>query len=294
MKEDKILNRAKTLLESGKYDKLVKGKHIAVIGAGGGGSNMLTQMVRNGLNSLEGVETILINSDAEHLLKAENVKKKVLIGNNMGGSGGANGSRTLASKMVKNAKESLEVLIKPYPLVVIMAGLGGGTGTELMIEMSRLAIEAKKVVIAIPALPFKAESGRRNAAMRALHEIEQTGATIIPVDNQSLIDRMPNMNLSDAFEVQSRIIQKKIAELHESSKRAILSEIIEDIKVQVAAEEAVAQAEISMSMNSSENPAVEIVMPPMSVGPEVITADTPGENFMSAPDEKDIPPSGAS
>jgi cell division GTPase FtsZ len=293
MKEEKIIEKARTLLDSGKYEKLVKASHVAVIGAGGAGCNMVTRMME-ALNGMEGVDTILINSDSRHLMSSGPARKKVLIGNGMGDGKGARGSRSMARKMVDNARESLEVLIKPYQLVVLVGALGGGTGTELMIQLSRMAVESGKVAVAMPILPFSAES-RRAHAIRALDELKSTGAATIPMDNQTTLERLgSSVTLEDAFSIQARIMQKKIGELNASVRREIMNEILRDIEEQIKAEEAmeaVVPMEVTISMSVDEPSSQPI--PEVTIGMDVVTASEAPEIMKISEKEEELPP-GAS
>lgn len=292
MNEDEFVKKAWSLLNSGKYEKALKGKQVAVIGAGGAGGNIVEDMAQKGLKEMEGVYTIVVNSD-DRLLEEEkypHVNKKVHIGKNIAPEvKGAGGSRKLARKMVEEAKESLDVLISPYPVVVLVGGIGGGTGSELLLEMSRMSVRKGKMTLAIPVLPFSIEGPRRRVASAVIEELRETGAMIVEIDNDSLLrPELMGLPVEQTFGILNRVIMKKIEELHASARKALMDEIVKDIMANMSAEEEL-QAAAAMPAGP------EKIAIPAGIGmvPEAITAapsDTPAEVFAKSGSVRDIPP----
>ncbi len=278
MKDERFMEKAWALLSSGKYEKALKGKQVAVIGAGGAGENIVLDMVRNGLNEMEGVDSVVINSDEAMMERCKSVKKRMLIGKNIDPNPkGANGSRKIAKKMVETAKESIEVLIKPYPVVVIIAGLGGGTGSELILEVTRMSVRKGKMTLAIPVLPFSAEASRRGVAKLVLEELRTTGAKVVEMDNDMLMKpELMGLPSERAFGILNRVIQNKIADLHSAARKALMDEIVKDIIANMPPED--------IAISSAE----QMETPSQSVGvPDAITAETDG---MFNASNGDLPP----
>lgn len=272
------LREVHRMLETGVYGEVTKTKTIALVGAGGAGGNSLQRMHRMGLKSMKNVETIAINSDETVLELLKDVNKRVLIGKNLfEHPKGAHGRTDIAKKMIDSARESLEVLITPYPILVIIGGLGGGTGSMLMVEMSKMGVEKGKLVIAIPIMPFSTETGRRALAKRVLKKLEMTGAVITPLDNDALLkdERMKGLSIEKAFETLDRIIFRKIEEVRDESMKTVIDEIARDIMEKISAiyEEPMLSPEMGSSYGT---------IPP---GTEPITARE-SEHLMKAEDSK--------
>ncbi len=268
MNEEEFEKKALALLNSGKYEKALRGKQLAVIGAGGAGGNIVEGMARSGMNMMEGVDSIVINSDERMMESHASVNKRVLIGKDViPNPKGAGGDRRLARKMVEGARESLEVLIKPYPVVVVIAGLGGGTGSELITEISRMAVGMGKVTMAIPVLPFEAEVGRRSASRKILTELRQTGAMVAEIDNEVLNSpKLAGMSMEAAFGILNRTILSRIEDLHESTRRAVMDEIVKDIMAQMEKEEAAELMNPPMETAAAEMPSMVTAGMPDSPG----------------------------
>ncbi len=230
--KEALLREVQRLLDSGIYGAVTRTKTIAVIGNGGAGGNILQRLHKMGIKSMKNIETIAINSDERVLDLLKDVDKRVVIGKNLyEHPEGAHGRTDLARKMIDAARESLEVLVKPYPVLVLIGALGGGTGSELMVEMSRMGVQKGKLVIAMPIMPFSAETGRRALAKRVMQRLESTGAIIAPLDNDMLIkdERIGKLSLAEAFETLDRIIFRKIREVQDESMKTVINEITRDI-----------------------------------------------------------------
>lgn len=102
---------------------------IAIFGAGGGGNNTIGRLSQLGIS---GADLIAVNTDLQHLLSIKEYKnkiKKLLIGKKTTRCFGAGGD-PIKGRMAayENIKE-LEDLLMDYEMVVMVAGMGGGTGT---------------------------------------------------------------------------------------------------------------------------------------------------------------------
>ena len=95
---------------------------IRVIGVGGGGGNAINNMI---LNGMEGVEFVVINTDAQDLNRSRAVRKFQLGTDGLGAGGNPDKGRECALE----DRERLTELVEGCDMVFIAAGMGGGTGT---------------------------------------------------------------------------------------------------------------------------------------------------------------------
>ena len=277
-----LLREVKAMMDGGAYIDVARKKVIGVIGVGGAGNNILASLYRMGLKDMKNVETIAINSDEKVLELLKDINKRVLIGKSISEHPkGTAGDMKLARKMIKAAEESLEVMIGPYQIIILVGSLGGGTGAELMIELSKMGMEKGKVVMAIPVLPFSVEGSRRAMAKRNLERLENTGAMVIPMDNDSLVkdERMKKLSLDKAFESLNRIIFRKIKEIQDDTLNNIVEAIVDEMYRKL-------QTEIMMS---AQQDAPVMGPPSMSMpnAPSPVTAKKDLENDVP-PDMKEI------
>ena len=70
----------------------------------------------------------------------------------------------LAEQRMRSVSEVVQKLMEPVELVILLTGLGGGTGTGAAHEFARQARLSGAVVIAVAAMPFEIQSTRLEIA----------------------------------------------------------------------------------------------------------------------------------
>ncbi len=98
---------------------------IKAIGIGGGGSNAITRMVRQGI---KGVDFIAMNTDGQALALAE-APTRIQLGEKLTKGLGAGGDHKIGAKAAEESCDIVEEIIQGADMVFIAAGMGGGTGT---------------------------------------------------------------------------------------------------------------------------------------------------------------------
>lgn len=187
---------------------------IKVIGVGGGGSNAVTYMYRQGIKD---VEFLVCNTDSQHL-KSCGVPQKLQIGANItkGLGAGARPERGRESAL-ENKEEIREMLSQNTRMVFITAGMGGGTGTGAAPVVARIARELDILTIGIVTLPFKWEGGgKKRQAMEGINEMKQACDTVIIINNDKLQELFGKLEISESFSKANDVLltaAKSIAEV---------------------------------------------------------------------------------
>jgi cell division protein FtsZ len=176
---------------------------IRIIGAGGGGNNTVTRLVEVGI---KGVDIIAVNTDAQDLLYAK-ADEKILIGRNITNGLGAGSDPLRGEESARESIKEIETLLAGSDMVFVTCGLGGGTGTGSAPIIAEAAKKIGAVTIAIVTLPFQDEGTVRwQNASRGLEELQQKVDTVIVVQNDRLLDLVPDLSLSEAFKVADEIL----------------------------------------------------------------------------------------
>ncbi len=187
---------------------------IKVIGVGGGGSNAVNHMFKQGI---VGVDFAICNTDNQ-AMDVSPVLNKIQLGPNLTEGRGA-GSKPNVGKLA--CEESIEE-VKKYltdncKMLFITAGMGGGTGTGAAPIIARTAREMDILTVGIVTLPFTFEGRRRTLqGMDGLEELKSQVDTLIIVSNDKLRQIHGNLSLSDAFSKADNILTtaaKGIAEI---------------------------------------------------------------------------------
>ncbi len=187
---------------------------IKVIGVGGGGSNAVNHMFRQGI---VGVNFIVCNTDAQALLSSP-IPVQIQLGPGLTEGRGAGSQPEIG----KNATiESIDEIKKSIgagtKMVFITAGMGGGTGTGGAPVVAKAARELGILTVGIVTTPFVFEGPRRLAqAQKGIEEMKESVDTLIIISNDKLRELHGNLALSNAFSKADDILTvaaKGIAEI---------------------------------------------------------------------------------
>jgi len=174
---------------------------VAVVGVGGQGSNLVNRLFVNGIKS---AATIAINTDLAHL-NVVKAHKKVLIGREITNGLGAGGFPEVAAKCADASRGDIEKVLEGYNLVFVAAGMGGGTGTGASPVVAKAAKELGATVIATVTFPFELERSRKLKAEWGVQQLSKEADAVIVVENQKLLDYVPNLPMEKAFELADNI-----------------------------------------------------------------------------------------
>jgi cell division protein FtsZ len=205
-----LLHEAKEYEDDESLD--YRSPRIIVIGCGGAGSNSVNRLSHMGVH---GAETFAINTDKLHLdkIKADN---KLLIGRNVTRGMGCGGRPEVGLKCAEYSEEKLKEIVSDADLVFITVGMGGGTGTGLAPFVAQLAKKSRSVVVAIASTPFSVERSRMAKARLGLERLRRSADSVIVLDNNRLLEIVPNLPVDHAFSVMDQLISEVVKGLTET------------------------------------------------------------------------------
>lgn len=182
---------------------------IKVIGAGGGGGNAVSSMVEG--DSIQGVEFIVINTDAQVLL-ANKAATKLQIGEKLTKGLGVGGDPELGTQAAEESVEKIKELLIDSDMVFITSGMGGGTGTGASPVIAKLAREVGALTVGVVTKPFAFEGTRRMViADDGVERLREEVDTLIVIPNQRLMDVIDRkMTLLEAFNVADSILGQAV------------------------------------------------------------------------------------
>ena len=184
---------------------------IKVIGVGGGGSNAVNHMFRQGI---KGVDFIICNTDAQ-AMESSPVPTKIQLGERGLGAGSIPAvGKEAASQKVDQITEILE---KNTQMVFITAGMGGGTGTGAAPVIAEIAKSLGILTVAIITIPFTFEGKKRKLqADEGILELRKHADTMLIICNDKLRELCGDLKLSEAFNKADDVLTtaaKGIAEI---------------------------------------------------------------------------------
>ncbi|MFP4655097.1 MAG: cell division protein FtsZ [Methanohalobium sp.] len=185
---------------------------ITIVGCGGAGNNTVNRLYNIGI---EGAETVAINTDKQHL---DNIHadKKILVGKTLTRGLGAGGYPEMGKKAAELARGTLEEVFKDSDLVFVTAGMGGGTGTGVAPVVADIAKEQGAIVVGMVSSPFRVERARTVKSEEGLEELRRAGDTVIVLDNNRLLEYVPNLPIDQAFSVMDQLISETVKGITET------------------------------------------------------------------------------
>ena len=181
---------------------------ITVFGVGGAGGNAVDNMIEK---SLEGVEFVVANTDAQALQQAKApVKIQMGIKATEGLGAGAKAAVGAAA-----AEESIEQIVDQLAgahMCFITAGMGGGTGTGAAPIIAQAARELGVLTVGVVTKPFQFEGSKRmRQADEGVEALQKVVDTLIIIPNQNLF-RLANENttFTDAFSLADDVLYQGV------------------------------------------------------------------------------------
>ena len=185
---------------------------IVIVGCGGAGNNTVNRLYNIGV---EGVDTVALNTDKQHLKMIE-ADTKILVGKSLTNGLGAGGDPSMGERATEMAQGTIKEVLSGADLVFVTAGMGGGTGTGAAPVVSSIAKEEGAIVVGMVSTPFNVERARTVKAEEGLEKLREEADSIIVLDNNRLLDYVPNLPIGKAFSVMDQIIAETVKGISET------------------------------------------------------------------------------
>lgn len=177
---------------------------IKVFGVGGGGGNAVDHMVKE---TIEGVEFIAANTDAQALRKSE-AGLTLQLGAEVTKGLGAGANPEVGRDSAIEDKDSIAAAMEGADMVFIAAGMGGGTGTGAAPIVAEVARELGILTVAVVTKPFAFEGKKRlGFAEQGIDELARNVDSLITIPNDKLLKVLgPKTSLLDAFKEANNVL----------------------------------------------------------------------------------------
>ena len=199
-----------TTIEMIDAEKFNQGTQIKVIGVGGGGGNAVEHMIAN---SVQGVEFVCANTDAQALIRS-NANRTIQLG--LSGLG-AGSKPDKGREAAEAAVEDIRAAIDGSHMLFITAGMGGGTGTGAAPVIARVAKEMGILTVGVVTKPFEWEGNRRmKNADEGLSELEANVDSLIVVLNEKLLEVLgDDVSQEEAFSHANDVLRNAVGGIAE-------------------------------------------------------------------------------
>ncbi len=187
----------------------ISGARIIAVGVGGGGSNMIGHMLKEGVT---GIELMLINTDAQ-VLSENNAASKIQIGTKLTKGLGAGMKPAVGKESAIENYEDIKAALDGADIVFISAGLGGGTGTGAAPIVAQIAKEVGALTISVVTKPFKFEGKKRlKIAEEGLEELKKESDSIVVIPNEKLLSVIDKkLGVKKSFKIVDSILAQAVS-----------------------------------------------------------------------------------
>jgi len=163
----------------------VSAPRIMVMGVGSSGTRAVA---RTGALNLE-LDVVALDTDTK-VLEAATVERVIHVGGAVTNGFSAGGDVELGRQSIEKDSAGIRAQLRQVDLLVIVSGLGGGTGSGAVPVITRIAREAGTLVLCMLTLPFAFEGKPiLNKAEDALKKIRTHADAIIRIPNEMMVDR---------------------------------------------------------------------------------------------------------
>jgi cell division protein FtsZ len=177
---------------------------IKVIGVGGGGSNAINHMFKQGI---KGVDFIVCNTDSQALQNSA-VPNKIQLGVHLTEGLGAGANPDVGQQSAIESIADIETMLdQNTKMVFITAGMGGGTGTGAAPVIAQLAKERNILTVGIVTLPFVFEGKvRQEQALIGIEKLRKQVDSLIVINNNKLREVYGNLGFKAGFSKADEVL----------------------------------------------------------------------------------------
>ncbi|MDP2967439.1 MAG: cell division protein FtsZ [bacterium] len=183
-KKAKVKKRTKfssptELLKEASVDEKIKKTKIRVIGIGGGGGNIVSEIA----SEISKASFVVANTDIKSLKSCSKKVAKFQFGQNLTHGLGTGMNPELGKAAAQSEKERIKKLLEGQDLCILVVCLGGGTGSGAVSTFAKISKNLANLTYGIFTLPFKFEGEKKmEIAINSLKESKNhlNIITIIP------------------------------------------------------------------------------------------------------------------
>jgi cell division protein FtsZ len=177
---------------------------IKVIGVGGGGSNAINHMFKQGI---KGVDFIVCNTDSQALQNSP-VPNKIQLGVTLTEGLGAGANPDVGHQSAIESMEEIEKMLDTNTkMIFITAGMGGGTGTGAAPVIAQLAKDRQILTVGIVTIPFQFEGKvRQEQALLGVERLRKQVDSLIVINNNKLREVYGNLGFKAGFSKADEVL----------------------------------------------------------------------------------------
>ncbi len=173
---------------------------------------------------IEGCKLIAANTDAVHL-SVTKADIRILIGEKITHGQGAGGHPEIGEKAAYESLKELREAVAGSSILLLCAGLGGGTGTGAINVLAKALPGEGILKIGVVTLPFSFERYRYKKARKSLDKLREYCDTVVVIDNSRLSKVAGDLPLEQGLGVANELVCQFVKGITETITTASLINI---------------------------------------------------------------------
>lgn len=182
---------------------------VKVYGIGGGGCNAVEFMMKQ---KVPNVLFVTVNTDLQILAKSK-AQEKLQIGHELTKGLGAGANPNVGRQAAEESIDLIHESIAEAEVCILIAGMGGGTGTGAAPVFCEAARQQGKLVLAFVTTPFEFEGKtRQRNAVSGIDELKHHSHSLIVIPNDKLFEMTnEDTSLEEAFQKVDSILLSAVS-----------------------------------------------------------------------------------
>jgi len=185
-------------------EPLVYKTRIKVIGIGGGGSSIVSEIALEVKNA----SFVAVNTDRQALKEVSGKVKRFQLGQKLTHGLGTGMNPALGEQVARDEKEKIKKLLEEQDFCILISCLGGGTGTGASPVFAEISNELKNITLGIFILPFEFEGKKKmGIAHASLEKLKPNLNALVIIPNEKIFQIIDKKTpLKDAFSAINKFL----------------------------------------------------------------------------------------
>ncbi len=182
---------------------------IAIIGVGGGGANVLKCF---NASSADNIRLYIMSLDERLSQSCGNVQF-IQLGEGISHGLGSGGDPDVGKQAMQESEQRVRQALEGCKLVVMVVGLGGGTGSGAGPVLARIVKESGVFLVCVVMMPFSFEGKRRREqATEAFEQVSRLADIVLCFENDYMEELFRDRSgAREVFEEVNRLLAKATA-----------------------------------------------------------------------------------
>ncbi len=195
-------------------EEQIKRTKIRVIGIGGGGGNIVSEIS----SKISKANFVVANTDTKSLKGCSRKVGKFQFGQSLTHGLGTGMNAELGKEAALSEKERIKKLLEDYDLCILVASLGGGTGSGAVSTFARISKNLGNLTFGIFTLPFKFEGEKKmEIAINSLKEVKNHLNAVAIIPNEKVFQIInKDTPLKEALSVINKFLSESLGGLIET------------------------------------------------------------------------------